>query len=69
MCGEEYEQEQGYQVHIVTHLHDVVATGQQKFVHQGREEPEETVGMDESCQFEGVELEILILITYQSWEN
>lgn len=49
MSCEEYEQKEGNQVYVVTHFHYVVASRQQKFVHKGWKEAEETIRMHKSC--------------------
>jgi hypothetical protein len=69
MGREKHEQEQSHQIHIVTHLHDVIATCKQEFVHKGRKKPEETVRMDKSSQLENVELEVLTFVTHEARED
>lgn len=49
MSCEKYEQKQCHQIHIVTHLHDVIPACKQKFVHESRKKPKKAVSMDKSC--------------------
>lgn len=54
MCCKEDEEEECHQVYIVSHLHDVVASTDQEFVHYEAEKLEKSIGMHKTGQFESI---------------
>lgn len=63
MRCEEDEEEKCYQIHIVSHLHHVVASAEQELVHDSPEQLEQTIGVHESGELKGIEREVFALIS------
>jgi hypothetical protein len=62
MSRKEHKEEQCNKIHIVSNLHNVVATADKELVHNLAEQLEQSISMHETSQFESIEGEVIGLV-------